>query len=149
MAIQTVLGVVANVAINATMAAVTPDAHMNDATSLHSLVFVAAPQLFFAAFLSALGPCLLTRRHYARDELVPPLAGIPPGVARIVKISAYLGVLSSLSGMILVDAALHVLAPSGLSRPMRILFNGGCGGLVSAFAIHFALRLSFGRGSAP
>ena len=149
MAIQTVLGVVSNVAINAIIAAVTPDVHKTDATSLHSLVFVAAPQLFLAAFLSALGPCLFTRRRYAKGELLPPLERSPPGWLRIVEISALLGLLSALFGMILVDAILYLIAPSGLSASMRVLFNGGCGGLVSAFAIRLALRLSFRTAVGP
>ncbi len=146
MTIQTVLGVVTNVVINATLAAVTPDHHKTDATSLHSLILVAMPQLFSAAFLSSLGPSLMTRWRYVKGELLPLEQNIPR-LLKIVEVSALVGALSSLLGVTLVDAALHMLAPFGLSPLTRVLFNGSCGGLVSAFAIRFALKLCFHTGS--
>ncbi len=145
MTVQTIVGALTNVVLNGVLAAVTTDHHSGDAASLQTLATVVAPQFFFAAFLSSLSPSLMTRWKYAQGKLLPPLKNGIPSAWRLVILSAMLGVVSALTGIIAVAAALHLFFRDGLTSLTRVLFNAVCGGLISAFAIPIALWLGFSR----
>ena len=147
MFVQTVIGTVTNVVLNAVMAAVTRDNHKSDAASLHTLAMVAAPQFFSGAFFGSLCPSLMVRWHYSRGNLLPPRKKKIPSVLKLVAVSASIGLLSALFGPVLVDIALHLFFPVGLTWLTRVVFNGVFGGLIGIFTIPFALRLSCARGT--
>ena len=143
--VQTAIGTVINVVLNAAMAAMTTDHHQSDATSLRTLAMVAAPQFFSGAFLGSLGPSLMMRWRYSRDNLLPPLGKENPIVLRLVAVSASIGLLSALLGPVMVDIALHLFFPDGLIWLTRVVFNGIFAGLIGLLTIPTALRLSFAR----
>ncbi len=143
MAVQTVLGTVTNVVLNAAMAALTTDNHKSDAASLHTLALVAAPQFFSGAFLGSLCPSLMVRWHYSRGDLFPPLEKRNPSVLKLIAVSASIGLICALLGPVLVGVALHLFFPGGLTWLTRVVFNGVLGGLLGVFTIPSALRLSF------